>query len=117
MKEKEQKQHLKRKITCSLSLKLPNSVFMCLINVSYYHCQYYCFSYSCEKFILLTISLDPNLLGHLFIKELMFLRFLSSCSSTSLCFIMLYYGNPLQYSCLENPVDRGALWAAVHRVA
>ena len=26
-------------------------------------------------------------------------------------------GNPLQYSCLENPVDRGACWAAVHRVA
>ena len=26
-------------------------------------------------------------------------------------------GNPLQYSCLENPVDRKALWAAVHRVA
>ena len=26
-------------------------------------------------------------------------------------------GNPLQCSCLENPVDRGAWWAAVHRVA
>ena len=26
-------------------------------------------------------------------------------------------GNPLQYSCLENPLDRGAWWAAVHRVA
>ena len=26
-------------------------------------------------------------------------------------------GNPLQYSCLENPVDRGAWWAAVHGVA
>ena len=26
-------------------------------------------------------------------------------------------GSPLQYSCLENPVDRGAWWAAVHRVA
>ena len=26
-------------------------------------------------------------------------------------------GNPLQYSCLENPVARGAWWAAVHRVA
>ena len=26
-------------------------------------------------------------------------------------------GNPLQYSCLENPMDRGARWAAVHRVA
>ena len=26
------------------------------------------------------------------------------------------HGNPLQYSCLENPTDRGAWWAAVHRV-
>ena len=26
-------------------------------------------------------------------------------------------GNPLQYSCLENPRDRGAWWAAVYRVA
>ena len=25
-------------------------------------------------------------------------------------------GNPLQYSCLENPTDRGAWWATVHRV-
>ena len=27
------------------------------------------------------------------------------------------YGNPLQYSCLENPMDRGAWWATVHGVA
>ena len=27
------------------------------------------------------------------------------------------YGNPLQYTCLENPMDRGAWWATVHRVA
>ena len=26
-------------------------------------------------------------------------------------------GTPLQYSCLENPVDEGAWWAAVHGVA
>ena len=26
-------------------------------------------------------------------------------------------GNPLQYSCLENPRDRVALWAAIHGVA
>ena len=26
-------------------------------------------------------------------------------------------GNPLQYSCLENPMDRGAWQATVHRVA
>ena len=27
------------------------------------------------------------------------------------------YGTPLQYSCLENPVDGGAWWATVHGVA
>ena len=27
------------------------------------------------------------------------------------------HSNPLQYSCLENPMDRGAWQATVHRVA
>ena len=31
--------------------------------------------------------------------------------------ITYMYGTPLQYSCLENPMDRGAWWAAVHGVA
>ena len=26
------------------------------------------------------------------------------------------HGNPLQYSCLEDPMDRGAWWATVYRV-
>ena len=26
-------------------------------------------------------------------------------------------GNLIQYSCLENPMDRGAWWDTVHRVA
>ena len=26
-------------------------------------------------------------------------------------------GNPLQYSCLDNPMDTGAWWATVHEVA
>ena len=26
------------------------------------------------------------------------------------------HGNPLQYSCLENPMDRGAWWATVRGV-
>ena len=30
---------------------------------------------------------------------------------------MHFFGTPLQYSCLENPMDGGAWWAAVHRVA
>ena len=36
--------------------------------------------------------------------------------------LLLYHsgegnGTPLQYSCLENPLDGGAWWAAVHGVA
>ena len=27
------------------------------------------------------------------------------------------HGNPLQYSCLENPRDRGVWWATAHGVA
>ena len=27
------------------------------------------------------------------------------------------HGNPLQYSCLEHSMDRGAWWATVHGVA
>ena len=27
------------------------------------------------------------------------------------------HGNPLQYSCLENPTDRGVWWATIHGVA
>ena len=27
------------------------------------------------------------------------------------------HDNPLQYSCLDNPVDRGVWWATVHGVA
>ena len=26
------------------------------------------------------------------------------------------HGNPLQYSCLGNPMDRGVWWSTVHRV-
>ena len=42
---------------------------------------------------------------------------------TSLTLLTLYFvtgegnGNPLQYSCLENPMDRGAWRAMVHGVA
>ena len=27
------------------------------------------------------------------------------------------HGNPLQYSCLENPMDRGAWWVTVHGIS
>ena len=34
----------------------------------------------------------------------------------NLCFLLLF-GNPLQCSCLENPMDGGAWWATVHGLA
>ena len=27
------------------------------------------------------------------------------------------HGKPLQYSCLKNPMDKGAWWTAIHSVA
>ena len=35
----------------------------------------------------------------------------------SVCVCREGNGTPLQYSCLENPMDRGAWWAPVHGVA
>ena len=32
-------------------------------------------------------------------------------------FLLSKFNSPLQYSCLENPMDEGGWWAAVHRVA
>jgi len=40
---------------------------------------------------------------------------LSSCKQQNI--ISVFRGTPLQYSHLENPMDGGAWWAAVHGVA
>ena len=45
--------------------------------------------------------------------------------NSEMCYLLLTVSNrngegsgiPLQYSCLENPIDRGTWWATVHRVA
>ena len=44
------------------------------------------------------------------------------CAYACICVYAYAYvgegnGNPLQYSCLENPIERGAWWATVHGVA
>ena len=43
------------------------------------------------------------------------------CSPKTITTLLIGYGEgngtPLQYSCLENPRDRGAWWAAVYGVA
>ena len=62
----------------------------------------------------------PKILDH--IAELgVLLKVIYPCPKTFYAFPSWGFGegngNPLQYSCLENPVDRAAWWAAVHRVA
>ena len=38
-------------------------------------------------------------------------------NNSPLCFLGEGNGNPLQYSYLENPMDRGTWWATIHGVA
>ena len=40
----------------------------------------------------------------------------SNCFEVSSLILGEGHGTPLQYSCLENPMDGGAWWAAVHGV-
>ena len=63
----------------------------------------------CSHFIILHIAVQFS--QHHLLKRLPFLH----------CIVLPPLsgegnGNPLQYSCLENPVDRGAWWAAIHGV-
>ena len=38
-------------------------------------------------------------------------------TADAFCYALEGNGTPLQYSCLENPMEGGAWWAAVHEVA
>ena len=49
-------------------------------------------------------------------KEMKAMLYLNICCCTFVC-IGEGNGSPLQHSCLENPVDRRAWWAAVYGVA
>ena len=51
------------------------------------------------------------------IKDCIYIYFLSSNLCKSILLFGEGNGTPLQYSCLENPTDAGAWWAAVHGVA
>ena len=42
---------------------------------------------------------------------------LAAYSSLRICALLTASGTPFQYSCLENPMDGGPWWAAVHGVA
>ena len=88
------------------------------------------FSLSFFTFIERLFSSAIRVVSSAYLRLLIFLPaiLIPAYASSSLAFHMMYSayklnkhgegnGNPLQYSCLENPVARGAWWAAVHRVA
>ena len=62
------------------------------------------------------VALSPLIafVGDLHAKSLQ--SYLTLCSPID-CILRRRQWHPLQYSCLENPMDRGAWWAAVHGVA
>ena len=58
-------------------------------------------------------DLSPSKSLNLFHYSLLWAVFIEDC----LCQVGEGNGTPLQYSCLENPMEGGAWWAAVHGVA
>ena len=84
----------------------------------------------CICYCFLKVLLSDNLVSKSFMSSCSFGKGLIYCGvrcSVVLlaCFLwnsLCHYlgegnGTPLQYSCLENPMDGGAWWAAVHGVA
>ena len=58
----------------------------------------------------------------IFLAKLLVYALLHSVLQGQICLLLQVFfgegdGTPLQYSCLENPMDGGAWWAAVHGVA
>ena len=72
-------------------------------------------------FLFLTVWVIGRWLTSAFaLKTLLFslaISFIIVCKQSLVYFFREGNGTPLQYSCLENPMDRGAWWAAVHGVA
>ena len=73
------------------------------------------YSQEFRRWLLLTRKAMTNLDHVLKIRDIT----LPTKVHTVMAMVFLGEGNghPLQYSCLENPVDRGAWWAAVYGVA
>jgi len=61
---------------------------------------------------------NSGFVGHLLISDIYFIlfHFVGHFYYLGFSSIALYNGTPLQYSCLENPMDEGAWWAAVQEV-
>ena len=66
--------------------------------------------------IVYSCLLCCRLIAHISVGSFLGFLFCSILNMTQLC-SREGNGTPLQYSCLENPMDGGAWWAAIHGVA
>ena len=107
------------------------------------HVLYFSLDFQIMRLVLLPSSSNPQFFFFFFFRIINFLPVLESFLSPSLSIYIDTYcgsvskesacnegdsglipasgrspgegnGNPLQHSCLENPMDRGAWWATVH---
>ena len=89
-----------------LAFPLPSFIPLLLLSLSLLP---FSFPFPPKFFLFLRLPCIPYLSFYL-------LSFLKDINLTSL-YLLICNGTPLQYSCLENPVDGGAWWAAVPGVA
>ena len=89
-----------------------NPCFLCLLHwqdsLPLYHLESQQVSLKCEVFhTSLDSALGPSHQFQMSRKIMNIIPLLGKSSGGG-------HGNPLQYSCLENPMDRGVWWATVH---
>ena len=89
----------------AINLQLSSLSFVIRKKINWIYCFLFSFLRSTSGYLPLDLVIS-SLLSSLKIKNNV-VYFLTSGEGN---------GTPLQYSCLENPVDRGAWWAAVHGV-
>ena len=113
-------------VTKFLSAACKLIYYMCLLNICTWRYYQY-FSFYISKLILFSFLIsvvyfivNEPIASAFWLSQSprVFLKSLSCriLFSTNCWLDREGYGNPLQHACLENPVDRGAWWAAVHGV-